>query len=54
MRLPYGISGLNKIKMEAEDITTLKNGQLNFIAFSYYHSTISKTGDSWFNIGGFT
>ncbi|RMC39477.1 glycosyl hydrolase family protein [Lactobacillus sp. ESL0236] len=52
MGFPYGISGLNKIKMEAEDITTLKNGQLDFIAFSYYRSTISKAGDSWFNVGG--
>ena len=48
----HGVSGLDQIKMEPNDKEILKNGQLDFIAFSYYRSNTFKAGDKWFNVGG--
>ena len=35
---------------EEKDI--LKEGQLDFVSFSYYRSNTTKEGDPWFNVGG--
>lgn len=48
----HGVKGLTAIKMEPEDKQILKDGQLDFIAFSYYRSNTFKAGDKWFNVGG--
>lgn len=48
----HGVKSLKEIKMEPDDKEILKNGQLDFISFSYYRSNISKDGDAWFNVGG--
>lgn len=48
----HGIKGLREIKMESEDELILNQGQLDYIAFSYYRSTTFKAGDQWFNVGG--
>lgn len=44
--------GCDHIEMEEEDEEILKEGQLDFISFSYYRSTIVKEGDKQFNVGG--
>lgn len=38
--------------MDPADKETLVEGQLDFIAFSYYRSNTTKAGDDWFNVGG--
>ncbi|MBP2058211.1 6-phospho-beta-glucosidase [Lactobacillus colini] len=44
--------GFDKVDMEPEDAEILREGQLDFVSFSYYRSNITKDGDPWFNIGG--
>ena len=44
--------GVKDLQMEADDEKILKEGQLDFIAFSYYRSSTTKAGDDWFNVGG--
>lgn len=48
----HGVEGLSVIKMEPGDKDLLREGQLDFIAFSYYRSNTFKDGDKWFNVGG--
>ena len=36
------------------DEEILREGQLDFISFSYYRSNTTKAGDDWFNVGGST
>lgn len=49
----HGVSiGLSEIKMEPEDKQVLEEGQLDYIAFSYYRSATSKDGDAFANVGG--
>ena len=40
------------IVFEDGDEEILKEGQLDFISFSYYRSNTTKAGDAWFTIGG--
>ncbi|MGT2906684.1 glycoside hydrolase family 1 protein [Streptococcus dentiloxodontae] len=44
--------GIDKLQFESTDTTILQEGQLDFIAFSYYRSNTTKAGDDWFNVGG--
>ena len=44
--------GCDHIDMKEEDEDLLKNGQLDFVSFSYYRSTTVKDGDPSFNVGG--
>ncbi|MBU7460596.1 MULTISPECIES: glycoside hydrolase family 1 protein [Lactiplantibacillus] len=44
--------GVEKLEMAPEDADTLNRGQLDYIAFSYYRSNTTKSGDDWFNVGG--
>lgn len=44
--------GFEKITIDPDDKEILKTGQLDYIAFSYYRSNITKKGDGWFNVGG--
>ncbi|MCY7201610.1 family 1 glycosylhydrolase [Streptococcus gallolyticus subsp. gallolyticus] len=37
-----------------DDEELLREGQLDFISFSYYRSNTTKAGDDWFNVGGST
>lgn len=39
-------------KMAVGDAEILREGQLDFISFSYYRSSTVKAGDPWFNVGG--
>ncbi|MGT2935886.1 glycoside hydrolase family 1 protein [Streptococcus castoreus] len=44
--------GVTEIEMDDADVQVLKDGQLDFISFSYYRSNITQAGDEWFNVGG--
>ncbi|MDY4761504.1 glycoside hydrolase family 1 protein [Streptococcus thoraltensis] len=44
--------GVKNIKMDSDDQILLKEGQLDFISFSYYRSNVTQAGDPWFNVGG--
>ncbi len=46
--------GVKEIVFAADDEELLREGQLDFISFSYYRSNITKAGDDWFNVGGST
>lgn len=48
----HGVKGLDQIKMEEGDKTILREGQLDYIAFSYYRSATYKAGNEWVNVGG--
>ncbi|KJY60003.1 6-phospho-beta-glucosidase [Lactobacillus kimbladii] len=48
----HGIKGLSALKIEPEDNNILYEGQLDYVAFSYYRSSTFKAGDEWFNVGG--
>lgn len=43
---------VNEIIFEEGDEDILKEGQLDFISFSYYRSNTTEAGDDWFNVGG--
>lgn len=45
---------VKEIQMEPDDTQILKEGQLDFVSFSYYRSNTTKAGDPWFNVGGST
>jgi len=40
------------LEISEEDKTILFEGQLDFVAFSYYRSNTTQAGDPWFNVGG--
>ncbi len=44
--------GITDIKMEENDLQLLKEGQLDFVSFSYYRSNTVKAGDPSFTVGG--
>lgn len=44
--------GAEPVKMAEGDEELLREGQLDFISFSYYRSNITQDGDGWFNVGG--
>lgn len=44
--------GVESLDIEDGDAEILRKGQLDFISFSYYRSTIVKDGDASFNVGG--
>ena len=44
--------GFDALDITDEDRQILKEGQLDYIAFSYYRSNTTKAGDPWFNVGG--
>lgn len=46
--------GVKEIVFAEGDEEILREGQLDFISFSYYRSNITKAGDDWFNVGGST
>ena len=46
--------GFDRLDITLEDTQILKEGQLDYIAFSYYRSNITKAGDAWRNVGGDT
>lgn len=46
--------GVKDIVFAAGDEELLREGQLDFISFSYYRSNTTKAGDDWFNVGGST
>ncbi|CBI14110.1 Putative glycosyl hydrolase, family 1 [Streptococcus gallolyticus UCN34] len=46
--------GVKEIVFAADDEELLREGQLDFISFSYYRSNTTKAGDDWFNVGGST
>lgn len=46
--------GVKEIVFAADDEELLREGQLDFISFSYYRSNTTKAGDEWFNVGGST
>lgn len=47
----HGID-FDQLNITDEDRKILKEGQLDFISFSYYRSNTVKAGDKWFNVGG--
>ena len=46
--------GVKEIVFAEGDEEILREGQLDFISFSYYRSNTTKAGDDWFNVGGST
>ena len=46
--------GVTEIVFAEGDEEILREGQLDFISFSYYRSNTTKAGDDWFNVGGST
>ncbi len=44
--------GVKDIIFADGDNEILREGQLDFISFSYYRSNTTKAGDDWFNVGG--
>ena len=46
--------GVKEIVFAEGDEEILREGQLDFISFSYYLSNTTKAGDDWFNVGGST
>ncbi|MBM7642333.1 glycoside hydrolase family 1 protein [Streptococcus loxodontisalivarius] len=44
--------GVSGIAFEPGDEEILREGQLDFISFSYYRSNTTQAGDDWFNVGG--
>lgn len=46
--------GVKEIVFAGGDEEILREGQLDFISFSYYRSNTTKAGDDWFNVGGST
>lgn len=46
--------GVKEIVFADDDEELLREGQLDFISFSYYRSNTTKAGDDWFNVGGST
>ncbi|EHI74527.1 6-phospho-beta-glucosidase [Streptococcus criceti] len=44
--------GVDEIQIEDGDEAILRDGQLDFISFSYYRSNTTQAGDDWFNVGG--
>ncbi|EFM28945.1 glycoside hydrolase family 1 protein [Streptococcus gallolyticus] len=46
--------GVKEIVFADGDEELLREGQLDFISFSYYRSNTTKAGDDWFNVGGST
>ena len=46
--------GVKEIVFAEGDEEILREGQLDFISFSYYRSNTTKAGDDWFNVGGAT
>ena len=46
--------GVKEIVFADSDEEILREGQLDFISFSYYRSNTTKAGDDWFNVGGST
>jgi 6-phospho-beta-glucosidase len=44
--------GVGEIRMEEGDKELLKEGQLDYVSFSYYRSNIVKAGDPSFTVGG--
>lgn len=44
--------GVKTIQMAKGDEELLREGQLDFISFSYYRSNTTQAGDDWFNVGG--
>lgn len=46
--------GVKEIVFADGDEEILREGQLDFISFSYYRSNTTKAGDDWFNVGGST
>ncbi|MGT2925298.1 glycoside hydrolase family 1 protein [Streptococcus caviae] len=44
--------GVKAIQMAKGDEELLREGQLDFISFSYYRSNTTQAGDDWFNVGG--
>lgn len=43
--------GVKSVQM-AKGMRFLREGQLDFISFSYYRSNTTQAGDDWFNVGG--
>ena len=46
--------GVKEFVFAEGDEEILREGQLDFISFSYYRSNTTKAGDDWFNVGGST
>ena len=46
--------GVESLPITDEEKDILKEGQLDFVSFSYYRSNTTKEGDPWFNVGGFS
>lgn len=44
--------GFDNLEISEDDKQILKEGQLDFVSFSYYRSNTTKAGDPWFNVGG--
>lgn len=44
--------GFDSLGITEEDKEILKEGQLDFVSFSYYRSNTVKKDDPWFNVGG--
>lgn len=44
--------GVESLPITDEEKDILKEGQLDFVSFSYYRSNTTKEGDPWFNVGG--
>ena len=44
--------GFDSLEITEEDKEILKEGQLDFVSFSYYRSNTVKKDDPWFNVGG--
>lgn len=44
--------GVKSVQMAKGDEFFLREGQLDFISFSYYRSNTTQAGDDWFNVGG--
>ena len=46
--------GFDEIEILDGDKEILKEGQLDYVSFSYYRSNTTQAGDPWFNVGGST
>ena len=46
------VLNISELRANVEDKEILKEGQLDFVSFSYYRSNTVKKDDPWFNVGG--
>lgn len=43
---------VDELKITEEEKRILEEGQIDFVSFSYYRTSVTSHGDTWFNVGG--